>query len=95
METNYSEIWLSVALATRNRPGILECCLKSLRPQKVQPLEVVVSDDSDPELANETEEIASRWDCRYIRWPHRGLYTNRNHTALACKGTHIHTMDDD
>jgi glycosyltransferase involved in cell wall biosynthesis len=89
------EIQLSVALVTRNRPDSLNRCLKSLRSQSVQPFEVVVSDDSDPELAFEIEAIAKRWDCDYITGPRRGLYANRNHSASACKGTHIRTMDDD
>ncbi|MCL1470613.1 glycosyltransferase family 2 protein [Argonema antarcticum] len=89
------EISLSIALVTRNRPESLERCLKSLRSQSIQPFEVVVSDDSDPELAPKTEALAKYWDCRYIKGPQRGLYANRNYTALACKGTHIRTMDDD
>lgn len=95
MLTNPTEVRLSVALVTRNRPESLERCLKSLRSQSAQPFEVVISDDSDPELAPKTEALAKYWDCRYINGPRRGLYANRNYTALACKGTHIRTMDDD
>jgi len=95
MLKNSTEVRLSVALVTRNRPESLERCLKSLRSQNIQPFEVVVSDDSDPELAPKTEALAKYWDCRYIKGPRRGLYANRNYTALACKGTHIRTMDDD
>lgn len=95
MAMNSSEIRISVALVTRNRPESLNRCLESLRSQSVQPFEVVVSDDSDPELACETEAVAKRWNCRYITGPRRGLYANRNHAALACQGTHIRTMDDD
>lgn len=86
---------VSIAIVTRNRPESLNRCLKSLRSQNVQPFEVVVSDDSDPEHAHATKDIASRWDCRYIVGPRRGLYANRNRVALACEGTHIRTMDDD
>ncbi|WLT38822.1 glycosyltransferase [Synechocystis sp. B12] len=89
------KINLSVALVTRNRPDSLERCLKSLRDQKVQPFEVVVSDDSDDLYKSSTKEIAQKWGCRYIYGPKRGLYANRNHVALACQGTHIRTMDDD
>lgn len=95
MSINSREICLSVALVTRNRPETLERCLKSLRSQSFQPFEVVVSDDSDAEMAARTEAIANNWNCRYIIGPHRGLYANRNHAALACQGTHIRTMDDD
>jgi glycosyltransferase involved in cell wall biosynthesis len=90
-----SDIRLSVALITRNRPESLNRCLQSLRSQNVQPDEVIVADDSDPQWVNPTREIAHRWDCHYITGSLRGLYANRNHAALACKGTHIRTMDDD
>lgn len=95
MVNQQEEINLSVALVTRNRPDSLERCLKSLRDQKVQPFEVVVSDDSDDLYKSSTKEIAQKWGCRYIDGPKRGLYANRNYVALACYGTHIRTMDDD
>ncbi len=88
-------IRMSVALVTRNRSESLARTLKSLRNQSVQPFEVVVSDDSDPDRAHETREIVDRWDCRYVEGPRRGLYANRNHVALVCEGSHIRTMDDD
>lgn len=95
MLANKDEIRISVALVTRNRPESLERCLKSLRSQNVQPFEVVISDDSDAEHQEATKNVAERWECLYIQGPCRGLYANRNHVALACKGTHIRTMDDD
>lgn len=88
-------IRLSIALVTRNRPESLNRCLESLRGQNVQPYEIVVSDDSDPDRAHEIQEVANRWDCRYVIGPRKGLYANRNRVALACEGTHIRTMDDD
>ncbi|MGK7924886.1 MAG: glycosyltransferase family 2 protein [Spirulina sp.] len=90
-----SEIRLSVALLTRNRPDSLNRCLQSLRSQNQQPYEVIVSDDSDSQWVQTIKELADRWDCRYITGSRRGLYANRNHAALACQGTHIRTMDDD
>ncbi|NEO27125.1 MAG: glycosyltransferase family 2 protein [Kamptonema sp. SIO4C4] len=86
---------LSIALLTRNRPKSLNQCLESVRLQSVQPFEIVVSDDSDPDLVQETKSVADRWDCRYISGRSQGLYSNRNHAAIACQGTHIRTMDDD
>jgi glycosyltransferase involved in cell wall biosynthesis len=86
---------ISVALVTRNRPDSLERTLASLRAQARQPAEVLVSDDSDPEHAGHTQEVALRHGCRYARGPGRGLYANRNAAALACGGTHVRTMDDD
>jgi glycosyltransferase involved in cell wall biosynthesis len=89
------EIRLSVALVTRNRPESLARTLASLRAQAVQPWEVVVSDDSDDQHIGAVQSVAAANDCRYQPGPHRGLYANRNHVALACRGTHIRTMDDD
>jgi glycosyltransferase involved in cell wall biosynthesis len=90
------DIRLSVALLTRNQPDSLARCLASLRAQEAQPYEVVVSDDSSGEgTASETRDVAARFGCRYVAGPRRGLYANRNSTALQCTGTHIRTMDDD
>jgi glycosyltransferase involved in cell wall biosynthesis len=86
---------MSIALVTRNRPESLERTLRSLRAQNVQPWEVVVSDDSDEEHRVAVEHLATLYGCRYVRGPQRGLYANRNHVALACRGTHVRTMDDD
>ncbi len=86
---------MSVALVTRNRPDSLERTLESLRGQDSQPWEVVISDDSDPDIAPDVRRLAARFDCGYIEGPRRGLYANRNRSALACRGTHVRTMDDD
>ncbi|WP_183959133.1 glycosyltransferase family 2 protein [Salinibacter ruber] len=90
-----TDIDLSVALVTRNRPESLGRTLQSLRAQRVQPFEVVVSDDSDPKYVDEVQRVAERYDCRYVEGPKKGLYPNRNRAAQACRGTHIRTMDDD
>jgi glycosyltransferase involved in cell wall biosynthesis len=89
------KILLSIALVTHNRPDLVERCLISLRAQKVQPYEVVVSDDSDPAYAARVRTIAADLGCTYLQGPRRGLYANRNSVALHCRGTHIRTMDDD
>jgi len=92
---NNTEVLISVALVTRNRPESLERCLASLRSQSIQPFEVVISDDSDPEYQEKTKDVAERWQCRYIEGLRKGLYANRNYIASVCLGTHIRTMDDD
>jgi glycosyltransferase involved in cell wall biosynthesis len=86
---------ISVALVTRNRVESLERTLRSLRAQDLQPYEVIVSDDSDPAPAHAVRKLTRSFDCRYVEGPRRGLYANRNHSALACTGSHIRTMDDD
>lgn len=88
-------IQLSVALVTRNRPASLERSLTSLWAQEVRPFEVIISDDSDAEIAPVIQRIAGTFGCTYLRGPRRGLYANRNFVALSCRGTHIRTMDDD
>jgi len=93
--TMHLAVSLSIALVTRNRPDSLERTLTSLRAQEAHPFEVIISDDSDPELAEATEKIANRFECVYSRGPRRGLYANRNSAAAKCQGTHIRTMDDD
>lgn len=94
-ERSSGDVRLSVALVTRNRPSSLERTLRSLRAQTTRPYEVVVSDDSNDADVARTREVAERYSCRYLSGPRRGLYANRNAAAVACTGTHIHTMDDD
>jgi len=95
MPMNGSNICISVALITRSRPESLNRSLSNLRSQSVQPYEIIVSDDSDPELASQTEAVAKSWNCKYISGPRRGMQANRNCAHTACTGTHIRTMDDD
>jgi glycosyltransferase involved in cell wall biosynthesis len=86
---------LSVALVTRNRPDSLRRSLQSWRAQTIAPYEIVVSDDSDDDYANSVAEVAREYECVYTRGPRRGLYANRNHASLSCRGTHILSADDD
>jgi glycosyltransferase involved in cell wall biosynthesis len=90
-----TDILLSVALVTCNRPDSLERALASLRAQSVQPFEVIVSDDSAAEHAERTRVVAVKHGCIYCIGPRRGLYANRNFAAEQCRGSHIRTMDDD
>lgn len=89
------DVRLSVALVTRNRPESLARTLRSLRAQAMQPFEVVISDDSDESNGAAIRRLAQAYGCRYVTGPRRGLYANRNRAALACRGTHVRTMDDD
>lgn len=95
MQLPSKQIRLSVALVTRNRPESLERCLKSWLSQSVAPFEIVVSDDSDENYAPKIEDLAKQFSCVYTRGPRRGLYANRNHASLTCRGTHILSGDDD
>jgi glycosyltransferase involved in cell wall biosynthesis len=95
MKTSSLQPRLSIAIITRNRAEWLRKCLQSWRTQSTQPFEIVVSDDSDPEFDVATMNVASEFECRYVKGPKRGLYANRNNAALACHGTHIMSADDD
>lgn len=55
----------------------------------------MISDDSDVANSADVERLAKAFDCRYVAGPRRGLYANRNTAALACRGSHIRTIDDD
>jgi glycosyltransferase involved in cell wall biosynthesis len=93
--TDSSDIKLSIALVTRNRPEWLRQCLSSWRSQSMQPFEIVVSDDSDSSSESNVETIAKHFGCRYVKGPGKGLYANRNCAALSCRGSHIMSADDD
>ncbi len=95
MQSPDTSIRISIALLTRNAPDRLERCLQSVRAQEPQPFEIIVSDDSAPEFAAANQALAEGHGCRYLQGPRRGLYANRNAAALAARGTHIRTMDDD
>ena len=86
---------ISVAVATRNRPASLERVLSSLRAQQPQPYEVIVGDDSSDEFAPDVRAVVEGHGYTYTTSPRRGLYANRNATALKCSGSHVRTMDDD
>lgn len=86
---------LTIAIVTRNRPGSLRRLLTSLKEQRNDEIEVVISDDSDTDYEVETRELAATFGCRYMVGPRRGLYANRNASALAATAAHVRTMDDD
>jgi glycosyltransferase involved in cell wall biosynthesis len=90
-----SDIRLSIALVTRNRPEILERCLESWISQTVIPFEIVISDDSDWNITFQIQKLAQKYNCVYTKGPQKGLYANRNHASLNCRGTHILSADDD
>ena len=86
---------ISIAVATRNPPDSLIRCLKSWRAQNLQPFEVVVSDDSHDSIRPEIKRIVRQFEARWVAGARRGLYANRNHVAVNCRGTHVFSADDD
>ena len=91
----YEEIKISIALVTRNRPQSLRRCLTSWRSQGVRPYEIVISDDSDDSIRTEIQHLATEFNARWVPGPRNGLYSNRNHAANQCWGTHVFSSDDD
>lgn len=87
---------LSIAVITRNRPDSLRRALRSIRAQSVQPFEILVGDDSDPEKLEASRQVAEEFGCRHLPPDDgRGMVRNRNRLARAFTGTHLRTMDDD
>lgn len=95
--------YLSVIIATYNRPEDLKRCLESLKAQTgcLRPkFEVVVVDDgSDPAQAAENEQVVSLFRkalrLRFIRQAHRGLAVARNRAIRAARGYVLLFLNDD
>jgi GT2 family glycosyltransferase len=83
----------SVIVASRERPGLLERCLKALEGQHVSPAELIVVDNTSGDAA--TRAIAERAGARYLLEPRRGVSHARNAGARAAAGEIVAFTDDD
>src|SRR5437879_5405928 len=83
----------SVVVCTRDRPMQLEQCLAGISEQMVKPIEVIVVDNA-PERVG-TEEVARRWNAKYVLEPRLGLSCARNRGAAEAKGAVVAYIDDD
>jgi GT2 family glycosyltransferase len=86
-----------VAISTRDRPGALARCLRSLAAGRLTPVEVVVADQSDGAethqlLAGATEELRF---VRYVRARPGGLATAQNDAVGATSAPVVAVLDDD
>lgn len=83
----------SVVIPTYGRPDELGRCLAAIALQDYPRFDVIVVDNSsgDPE----TEEVAKRWNARYVRELKRGLCRARNRGALVSSAEVIAYLDDD
>jgi GT2 family glycosyltransferase len=80
MMTRLSFPHITLALLTRNRPEHLRRALDAALSGRERPDDIVVSDDSDDALREETEELVRGYgSVRYVRGPRRGLGANENH----------------
>ena len=71
---------IALCLCTRNRPDDLRRALASVQASTLTPIQVLVSDDSDPLQAQAVRSLCA--DCpgvTYCRGPRRGVSANKNH----------------
>jgi GT2 family glycosyltransferase len=74
---------VAICICTRNRPDELRRALESIGRSTVAPSFVLVSDDSDAQVAGATREVCTSFTgVKYTEAPHRGLSANRNHCLL-------------
>jgi GT2 family glycosyltransferase len=84
---------VSVCVCTRNRPDDLRRCLESISRSRVQPRQVVVSDDGDDDPSGRHDP--SNLSITYVPGPRTGLGANRNNAVAAATGSHLLFLDDD
>jgi O-antigen biosynthesis protein len=83
---------LSVVIATRNRPAVLDACLDASARQDYPALELIVI-DSAPRIA--ADEVSVRRGARYRRLDLPGASRARNHGARMAGGEVVLFLDDD
>ena len=85
---------VSLVICTRNRPGHLAKCLRSLRGLSPQPSEIIVV-DNDPSSGVTRPVTDDFHEVTYVAEPRRGLSAARNAGILRCRGAIIAFTDDD
>lgn len=82
---------VSVIVPTKNSSATLEACLKSIKEQKYQYIEIIVVDNSS---SDNTEEIAKKYTKHfYIKGPERSW--QRNFAAKKATGMYVCIIDSD
>lgn len=85
---------LGILICTINRPRVLQRCLSSIAAGRVQPHEIIVSDDSPD--GRETAAVCSAFPAvRYVVGPRRGLCANRNAVIRHAGADFVSLLDDD
>jgi GT2 family glycosyltransferase len=84
---------VSVVIATRYRPDLLDRCLSSLRHQRVSPSAVIVVDNSVGDHA--TRGVVEDSGGKYLVEPRVGVSRARNIGALAAGTDVVAYLDDD
>ena len=83
----------SVVIPTAGRPAELDRCLEAISKQDYPAFDVIVVDNSTGD--DETEQIARKWNARYVRELKKGLCRARNRGALVSSADVIAYLDDD
>ena len=87
---------LTVVIPTRNRPGPLARCLRTLRDQRVDgSFEIVVVDDGSSAAAEIEELVAATPHARLRRITHAGSATARNEGVHEARAPVVLFLDDD
>lgn len=85
---------ITVAICTRNRPGVLEECLRTVGFLDPAPDAVVVVDQSDPGTAQWVRELCGG-GVEYVRSEPRGVGFARQLALESCKSEILLFTDDD
>lgn len=88
----------TVAICTRDRPGLLARCLDSVRRLDYPDLEILIVDNAPQSFAtrNMIDEVAGTDDrIRYVEEPRPGLSNARNRALVEARHGHIAFTDDD
>jgi O-antigen biosynthesis protein len=89
---------ITIVICTRDRPELLEECLRSMQQTRYQPLEIVVVDNAPSgDLTRQVVSRAAAEDprIRYTSEPHPGLSRARNHGLSQAKFDIVAFTDDD
>jgi glycosyltransferase involved in cell wall biosynthesis len=86
---------VSVVVATRDRPGQLDECLRALDAQTSASLEVVVVDDASVDAAAVANVVAAYRRARLVRAAGRGPAAARNAGVAEARGDVVCFTDDD
>lgn len=88
---------LTVAISTRNRPDVLDRCLRALLDAEADPAEIVVVDQSSDEATRGVVEALPPSDVEvaYVRHDGRGLGASQNVAVRTARQAVVAVLDDD
>lgn len=83
---------VSVIITVYNEEKCIDQCLKSLRKQDYQPMDIIVVDDGS---SDNTRHLAKNNNIRLYEFPHRGTASARNFAAKKAVGQILVFVDAD